>query len=288
MFEGFTQSAHRVIFFARYEASQYGSLEITTEHLLLGLVHEAWSLFHEVLAGVSSETICKAVEARAPIAQGYVSTSVDMPISNQSKSVLKGAQRAATQLNDTHIGTEHLLLALLNEQGCLASQILREFGLDLVTLREKVAQAPTDQRRRWNRITPGSTDVFPTDVAYSRPRHVPEDIPPEQGALWGTGYVRRAESLSRLFYWKKQLATPRDALKHRQSRRVHLYTGQTYDEAEFELVKGGWVHDHCVVCWHGIYQPQDPEHSFGYTNGQDWLCERCYEIFVAREARGKA
>jgi ATP-dependent Clp protease ATP-binding subunit ClpC len=38
MFERFTEKARRVIFFARYEASQYGSHQIETEHLLLGLV----------------------------------------------------------------------------------------------------------------------------------------------------------------------------------------------------------------------------------------------------------
>jgi ATP-dependent Clp protease ATP-binding subunit ClpC len=36
MFERYTEKARRVIFFARYEASHYGSPEIETEHLLLG------------------------------------------------------------------------------------------------------------------------------------------------------------------------------------------------------------------------------------------------------------
>ena len=38
MFERYTEKARRVIFFARYEASQFGSPYIETEHLLLGLV----------------------------------------------------------------------------------------------------------------------------------------------------------------------------------------------------------------------------------------------------------
>jgi len=40
MFERYTERARRVIFFARYEASQYGSPYIETEHLLLGLLRE--------------------------------------------------------------------------------------------------------------------------------------------------------------------------------------------------------------------------------------------------------
>ena len=40
MFEKYTEKARRVIFFARYEASQFGSPSIETEHLLLGLIRE--------------------------------------------------------------------------------------------------------------------------------------------------------------------------------------------------------------------------------------------------------
>jgi ATP-dependent Clp protease ATP-binding subunit ClpC len=40
MFERYTEKARRVIFFARYEASQDGSPYIETEHLLLGLLRE--------------------------------------------------------------------------------------------------------------------------------------------------------------------------------------------------------------------------------------------------------
>ena len=40
MFERYTQRARRVIFFARYEASQYGSSYMESEHFLLGLLRE--------------------------------------------------------------------------------------------------------------------------------------------------------------------------------------------------------------------------------------------------------
>ena len=50
MFERYTEKARRVIFFARYEASQYGSPIIETEHLLLGLMREDKSLDQPVFA----------------------------------------------------------------------------------------------------------------------------------------------------------------------------------------------------------------------------------------------
>jgi hypothetical protein len=40
MFERYTEKARRVIFFARYEASQFGAPAIEPEHLLLGLMRE--------------------------------------------------------------------------------------------------------------------------------------------------------------------------------------------------------------------------------------------------------
>jgi hypothetical protein len=46
MFERYTEKARRVVLFARYEASQYGSPYIETEHVLLGLMREdrgAWT-----------------------------------------------------------------------------------------------------------------------------------------------------------------------------------------------------------------------------------------------------
>ena len=44
MFERYTEKARRVIFFARYEASQFGSPDIETEHLLLGVLREGKDL----------------------------------------------------------------------------------------------------------------------------------------------------------------------------------------------------------------------------------------------------
>ncbi|HEY4677253.1 MAG TPA: Clp protease N-terminal domain-containing protein, partial [Candidatus Angelobacter sp.] len=64
MFERYTEKARRVIFFARYEASQFGSTHIETEHLLLGLLREDRALTHRFLPGTSTvEDIRKQIEA---------------------------------------------------------------------------------------------------------------------------------------------------------------------------------------------------------------------------------
>jgi ATP-dependent Clp protease ATP-binding subunit ClpC len=57
MFERYTEKARRVIFFARYEASQYGWPQIESEHLLLGLVHEGRLLCGEWLPNALPDSI---------------------------------------------------------------------------------------------------------------------------------------------------------------------------------------------------------------------------------------
>ena len=88
MFERYTEKARRVIFFARYEASQYGSPYIETEHLLLGLMREDKALAVRVLkSSAKIDAIRRSVEQHTPPG-AKVSTSVDMPLSHESKRVL--------------------------------------------------------------------------------------------------------------------------------------------------------------------------------------------------------
>ena len=67
MFERYTEKAMRTIFFGRYEASQFGSPSIESEHLLLGLLRENESLANMFL--------------HSTVIREKVSTSVDVPIS---------------------------------------------------------------------------------------------------------------------------------------------------------------------------------------------------------------
>ncbi len=66
MFERYTESARRALFFARYEVGQIGSTVLGTEHLLLGLIRENKGPIARVLARsqVSAEAIRKDVESR--------------------------------------------------------------------------------------------------------------------------------------------------------------------------------------------------------------------------------
>jgi ATP-dependent Clp protease ATP-binding subunit ClpC len=68
VFERYTEKARRAIFFARYEASQYGTPYIETEHLLLGLLPEDRALPRFAFGSLQSiDPIRKEVEAHITI-----------------------------------------------------------------------------------------------------------------------------------------------------------------------------------------------------------------------------
>jgi hypothetical protein len=140
MFERYTEKARRVIFFARYEASNFGAPCIETEHLLLGLLREDKVLTNRFLPSINSVTyIHQKVRAVTPMRE-KISTAVDLPLSDESQRVQAYAAEEAGLLSHKHIGTEHLLLGLLREENCLAATLLRESGLTIGSVREELAR----------------------------------------------------------------------------------------------------------------------------------------------------
>src|SRR6476661_3074401 len=141
MFERYTERARRVLFFARYEASQLGSISIETEHLLLGLIREGKGLTSRIFARshLSLENIRKEIEGRT-VFREKVSTSVEIPFSAETKRVLQFAAEEADRLLHNYIGTEHLLLGILREERSVAASILMEKGMRLHTVREDIVQ----------------------------------------------------------------------------------------------------------------------------------------------------
>ena len=146
MFERYTERARRVIFFARYEASQLGGSYIETEHLLLGVLREDKILAHRVLPSfAAAEAIRKRIEAHT--AGGEKSaTSVDMPLSRESKKALHYAAEEAQRM-EAQIDTGQLLLGLLREERCFAAQVLNEHGVTLATVRQELQIPEVDKDR---------------------------------------------------------------------------------------------------------------------------------------------
>jgi hypothetical protein len=141
MFERYTEPARRTIFFARYEASQFGSPQIEAEHLLLGLLRQDKALVNRLLptdAGV--EELRNSIARRGNTGL-KIATSTDLPLSYETKRALVYGAEESERLQQRHIGTEHLLLGLLREEKCFAAQLLRAEGVTVESAREHVRQS---------------------------------------------------------------------------------------------------------------------------------------------------
>jgi uncharacterized protein YbbC (DUF1343 family) len=141
MFERYTEMARRVIFFARYEASQFGASMIEPEHLLLGLSREDKPLFARFLTDgkQSLESIRGQIEQRSS-SKERMPTSVELPLAPETKLALSYAHEESERLGNRHIGTEHLLLGLLRVERSIAAQILFELGLRIDAMRDVLAR----------------------------------------------------------------------------------------------------------------------------------------------------
>jgi len=135
MFERYTESARRVLFFSRDEASRLGSISIEPEHLLLGLLRDSEAI--AVLATVSLGRLREDTETKV-VFRKKLATSVEIPFAAGSKRVLQFAAEEADALLHNHIGAEHLLLGLLREEHSHAAAALGAHGVRLSDVRQAV------------------------------------------------------------------------------------------------------------------------------------------------------
>ena len=99
MFERYTEPARRALFFARYEASQFGSLSIEAEHLLLGLIREGKGFTSHVFADahLSLDKVGDDIRRRTD-SREKVGTGVEIPFSAETKRILQFAADEAGHL----------------------------------------------------------------------------------------------------------------------------------------------------------------------------------------------
>lgn len=138
MFERYTEAARRSIFFARYEASQYGSPHIDTEHLLLGMLRDS----KNGKLGDQGEWFRAEIEKNTRIRE-RIPTSVEIPLTDDCKRALTLAHEEADRLKSRYIGPEHMLMGIVRAEKGLAARLLRERGVQLEDLRSECANNKT-------------------------------------------------------------------------------------------------------------------------------------------------
>jgi ATP-dependent Clp protease ATP-binding subunit ClpC len=142
MFERYTERARRVIFFARYEALQYGSQNIAPEHILLGLMREDKTIsarFFPYRHNLTVDAVRREVEERIVLRE-RIPQSVELHLASETKKILFFANDESRNLKNRHIGPEHLLLGLVRQENSIAAEILFSYGLRIQDVRDEVSR----------------------------------------------------------------------------------------------------------------------------------------------------
>ena len=162
----FTPSAKHVLALAHEQAKYFKHQAVGTEHLLLALAIEREGIARKIFEqfSITSDDIQEEIERMI----GY-GTMDDMgpadylPYSPKARQVLALAGQEAQQLNALKIGTEHLLLALISDEGILSSRILmsldvlprqirkvtlRRLGVSDIQARQRLGRQPGQRTRR--------------------------------------------------------------------------------------------------------------------------------------------
>lgn len=167
-----TKQAMRAIEFAHFAAQKYNQDYVGTEHILLGLIHEkCLAATAMTKLGLTFEKVAEVIGAMASQESGYPS---DNPYyTPRAKRVIEGALEEAQMLDNDYIGTEHILLSLLEENDGAAVEVLDRLSVDIEGLKDEIlvligeaGQARADNDR--DEVSPRSSSGTPMLNKYGR------------------------------------------------------------------------------------------------------------------------
>ncbi len=142
----FSKRARRCLAYAQEEAKRLKHPYIGTEHLLLGLVREENSVATRVLRnlGVEAPRVRRAVEEI--IGRGEHEVVGRIGLSPRTKRIIELAVGQARDMGNNYIGTEHLLLGLVEEGEGVAVDVLKSLGVTLEKVRSQTDQLVAQDR----------------------------------------------------------------------------------------------------------------------------------------------
>src|SRR6056297_1732045 len=144
MIDRFSSTARKVVMKAQEESNMMNHNLIGTEHLLIGLIAIEEGLASKALksVGLTYDRVKKKVLEMIGLGQESTKSNKMPPqaiaITPRVKKVFELATAAAQKLNHTHIGTEHLLIGLINEGEGVANKVLRDLGAGQKKIQEEL------------------------------------------------------------------------------------------------------------------------------------------------------
>jgi ATP-dependent Clp protease ATP-binding subunit ClpC len=139
MFDRFTDRARQVVVLAQDQARKGNYNYIGTDHLLLGLIEEGEGVAAKALESLGVSLAAVRQQAAEMIGQGQDSPPEHIPFTPRAKQVLELAQQESRVLGHSYVGTEHILLGLIREDG-VAARVLVKLGVDMDRARQQVIQ----------------------------------------------------------------------------------------------------------------------------------------------------
>ncbi|KAF1083782.1 Negative regulator of genetic competence ClpC/MecB [Sporotomaculum syntrophicum] len=138
-FGKFTQRSQKVLILAQEEAKRFRRPYVGTEHILLGLIGEGEGVAAKALAilGVQSEQVRAMVEQA--MGKGE-EVPRELTLTSRVKRVLELSTEEARRMGTNYVGTEHLLLGLIQEEEGVAAQVLAALGVNQDKVRQVVMQ----------------------------------------------------------------------------------------------------------------------------------------------------
>jgi hypothetical protein len=138
-FSRYTPRARNVVVVSQNEAKTAGNDQIRTEHLVLGLIAEPEGLGAKAITaqGVTLDAVREAATAALPPRAEDVPALI--PFDSNAKKALELTFREALRLGHNYIGTEHILLALLEHEA--GTGLLSGLGVDKTAVEANIEKA---------------------------------------------------------------------------------------------------------------------------------------------------
>lgn len=140
----FTNKAKKAIEIADEISLQLGHNYIGTEHILYGLVKEGEGIAAKVLnnKGITDDKVKEIIEELLGVGKEIKETLGFTP---RTKKVLENAFIEAKSIGYNYIGTEHLLLAIMKENDCVAVKIITDLDVEISKIYNEIAKVINEE-----------------------------------------------------------------------------------------------------------------------------------------------
>ncbi len=141
MFEYFTDQAIETIMFAQEEARRLRQNSVGTEAILLGLLRQDDTIAASVLNELGATLETARSEVEKIVGRGSGSSFGELPFTPKTRQILERALQQAQMMGMRYVRSEHILLALVDDNQGVAIKVLSQLGLNPDEVRAQVSRA---------------------------------------------------------------------------------------------------------------------------------------------------